>query len=672
MYPPDPEKMKQNWTSVCALLSGILLALCYPPTDAWFLAWVALVPLGLVLTRPKMTKHCWSGVYLAGLVYHLWILDWMRTLYGGVGLQGEYVHAWLITGQLGALLFCIMVAVGRRATLSAKLPVGIVLPLVWVGFEFLRKYATVLVDQTGAPWLSLASTQVDQLLVVQIADLGGEGLIGLVIAAGNGFFYETIVWLTSVRKSPRRWIHAASLSIVPLGFLAVVAYGTVQLAHSNQAPGPVVCLMEKSDLPEQIPTRANVLSSKSGLATNLPLLFVWPELAYDQAMLESQSEKSKQGLPDHVQKHTHQEPLSNMLAEAALVHQAGFLMGCERFDVVQNQVQRYNCLAYADPVSGQLNCYDKQHLVPFTEFQPANAKWLQISSRKNYQHGQDAAPFVLRSNDKGKEYRFGCSLCFDVTFSEHYRNLMASGPVDFFVQCGSEAADQTGHMSSMLLRMAKLRAIETRRPIVRNTHLGFSGLIDANGRFFQSSEHDSEGKPQFLDPLPLDSRTSVYVRLGDWVSVVCLSMLSLALILPGVSKARSLQQWIGYCLGRRFHTPYAIKNRHSTCRAFSLLELIAVIAILGTLALILVPRVTTSAGKAKTSVDKMNRAEINAAVERYYIDKGVWPANNLSDISADTDYFPEGIPVNPTNGAAYVLNATTHRVQVSGGGGGGK
>jgi general secretion pathway protein G len=101
-----------------------------------------------------------------------------------------------------------------------------------------------------------------------------------------------------------------------------------------------------------------------------------------------------------------------------------------------------------------------------------------------------------------------------------------------------------------------------------------------------------------------------------------------------------------------------------TCKrdAFSLMELLAVVTILGIIAAIIVPRVTVSSDTAKTKVNSHNKATINAAVERWYIEKGAWPANNLSDIGADTNYFPDGVPVNPTNGTAYSLNATTHRV----------
>ena len=97
-------------------------------------------------------------------------------------------------------------------------------------------------------------------------------------------------------------------------------------------------------------------------------------------------------------------------------------------------------------------------------------------------------------------------------------------------------------------------------------------------------------------------------------------------------------------------------------RAFSLLELLAVVTILGIIAAIIVPRVTVSSDTAKQRVRDHHKATINSAVERYYINTSGWPANDLSDIGADINYFPEGIPPNPVDSSAYTLNATTHRV----------
>jgi general secretion pathway protein G len=97
-------------------------------------------------------------------------------------------------------------------------------------------------------------------------------------------------------------------------------------------------------------------------------------------------------------------------------------------------------------------------------------------------------------------------------------------------------------------------------------------------------------------------------------------------------------------------------------KGFSLLELLAVVTILGIIAVVVLPRISVSANTAKQQADRQNKAEINSAVERWYFDKGTWPADDLTDIGADANYFPAGIPVNPTNNAAYSLNSTSHRV----------
>lgn len=103
-------------------------------------------------------------------------------------------------------------------------------------------------------------------------------------------------------------------------------------------------------------------------------------------------------------------------------------------------------------------------------------------------------------------------------------------------------------------------------------------------------------------------------------------------------------------------------TRSQTRSGFSLIELLAVVTILGIIAAIIVPRVSVSSDTAKTKVNSHNKATINSAVERWYVEKGSWPAANLSDIGADANYFPDGIPTNPTDGSAYTLNTTTHRV----------
>jgi prepilin-type N-terminal cleavage/methylation domain-containing protein len=105
------------------------------------------------------------------------------------------------------------------------------------------------------------------------------------------------------------------------------------------------------------------------------------------------------------------------------------------------------------------------------------------------------------------------------------------------------------------------------------------------------------------------------------------------------------------------------KNRKNRRFGFSLLELLAVVTILGIIAVVVIPRISVSSGTAKANANIQNKSEINSAVERWYFNSGTWPKNDLSDIGADSSYFPNGLPANPVDASAYALDGTTHRVK---------
>ena len=105
-----------------------------------------------------------------------------------------------------------------------------------------------------------------------------------------------------------------------------------------------------------------------------------------------------------------------------------------------------------------------------------------------------------------------------------------------------------------------------------------------------------------------------------------------------------------------------LESHHSVPRGFSLLELMAVIIVVGVIATLIIYRIAPTSDFARTQACSHNRSEINAAIERWYVDKNTWPAGDLSDLGGDPEYFPVGIPTCPVTGSAYSLNATTKRV----------
>jgi prepilin-type N-terminal cleavage/methylation domain-containing protein len=105
-------------------------------------------------------------------------------------------------------------------------------------------------------------------------------------------------------------------------------------------------------------------------------------------------------------------------------------------------------------------------------------------------------------------------------------------------------------------------------------------------------------------------------------------------------------------------------NRKRRSSGFSLLELLAVVTILGIIAVVVIPRISVSAGTAKANAAAQSQAEINSAIERYYFDTGSFPTD-LATLFGSATYFPDGAPKNPYTGVAaateWTFNGTTNR-----------
>jgi len=103
-------------------------------------------------------------------------------------------------------------------------------------------------------------------------------------------------------------------------------------------------------------------------------------------------------------------------------------------------------------------------------------------------------------------------------------------------------------------------------------------------------------------------------------------------------------------------------NRSHPAKAFSLLELLAVVAMLGLIAAIVLPRISGPSDESKRQACFVNKGDIEIQAEIWMHNTGNWPAANLTDIGVDTNYFPEGVPTCPVDGTAYSIDSNTGRV----------
>lgn len=95
----------------------------------------------------------------------------------------------------------------------------------------------------------------------------------------------------------------------------------------------------------------------------------------------------------------------------------------------------------------------------------------------------------------------------------------------------------------------------------------------------------------------------------------------------------------------------------------TIVESIVVIGFVGLISLALTPHLFDGLETGHQQLHTENKTYINAVVNRYYQDNGVWPSAHLEDIGANPGYFATGVPSNPVNPARpYTISPRTHRV----------
>ncbi|HYG66125.1 MAG TPA: apolipoprotein N-acyltransferase, partial [Anaeromyxobacteraceae bacterium] len=488
-----------------AMAAGVLLALSMPPLGLYPLAWVALVPL---LVRWEKLRHGWTlfrEAYVAFLLMAVgagfWVLfhEAMRAaLFGGLGL--------LLLPIPHAAAFALAGVVRARYGLAVGLAALVCNVL---GAEYLVSHLP-----GGLPWLLLGHTQAAALPLLQIADLGGVGLLSLFVLVANffGFFV--------VRTAPRPGLLPGGRTLLALLFLAFLSgtavYGDERLAQLAVPHGELSVSVVQPAEPTNVwgdvtdwhrVERLAALSdaARQGAAVDTPVhpvsdrlraprLLVWPEAA----------------LPPFAEPGA-QDRLYRRLARWSDERDASLLTGA----LVQPApgAPLSNAAVYLR--RGQAaQAYDKVHLtplverLPFLETSPSlDAMTLPPGQEARLRAG--AAPVVF----EGAGYRVAPVIGFESLRGDYVRRSVAGG-ADVVVALSDGGWWGRAYGASQHLTLTRLRAVENRRAVVMATVSGTSALVYPDGRVEALAGWMEEGVAERVVPLQPDA--TLYTRHGDW------------------------------------------------------------------------------------------------------------------------------------------------------------
>jgi apolipoprotein N-acyltransferase len=506
------------------VLTVALTVAAFPPVKAPEFAYVLAAPALLwACRRPKWKLFAWT-LFAAQAVAWTILLFWLRHVtWGGLLFLGPFIGAWVGSWYLAAW-WAMPRIIGRPTLVRVMGQLG--LAGLWVVIEWSRSWLL-----GGFPWLPLAASQWQRMSVIQVASFTGAAGVSFVLITMNigAAAYAHRLFFEGLQGFKRRSQEFLFALFLLLACLCLMVSETVNRAQFSVPLGrialvqPEIPQSDKWD-PADEPKNWEILQRLTLLAAaDRPSLILWPEAAAPGWL---------KGDPQF------QALLERLVARA----QTPVLLGGVAFEQAGTpQEKGYNGAFVVTPDLGlQTAYYAKRHLVPFGEYVPFRSLFPRLAKvvpiGGDFQAGTDASPLLIHL--PGGTAAFGVLICYEDIFPSLARDTTRVG-ADVLAVLSNDAWYGEGGESTQHAAQSVLRAVETRRPVLRCTNGGWSGWIDefgaVRGKLVDENNREFFRGAESLD-VTRDSRwvnqQSFYVQHGDWFVLVCalLVLLGIALL----------------------------------------------------------------------------------------------------------------------------------------------
>jgi apolipoprotein N-acyltransferase len=530
-----------------AVLSAGLLELPFPlagPMPVWrsVFAWFGLVPLLWALlspacaAAPRPLRRGFLIGYLCGVLWYMGNCYWVRDTMLRYGDMPPMAPTLLLIGYSMVLglyfgLFGWGVALVRRATGSTRLALAFA-PVLWAALELAASRIT------SVPWDQLGYSQVDNALVNQLAPWTGVYGISFVLVGINALLTGGLVLESRphIGHRDRIILRATGVLLVMAGAVgvsipppqpastatAVLIQPNLDVAGENAWSGPGEWEQHIAEFKRLAGAQCKtyiVGIPQTGAPTGEiicppypthPDLIAWPESP-----------------APFIEKNVRFEQAMTAIARQT---QAPLIVGNLGVDsAVEGGLNYYNSARIEGADGARVGRYDKIHLVPFGEYIPykellffAHKLTGQVSS---FSRGDERKVFILPSSN-GDRHRYGVFICYESVFADEVRHFAQLG-AEVLVNISDDGWYGDTSAPWQHLNMARMRAIENRRWILRDTNNGITAVIDPYGRVRQSiPRHQTDALPAgygFRDDM------TFYTAHGDVFGWLC-AILAIGLV----------------------------------------------------------------------------------------------------------------------------------------------
>ena len=556
--------MQSSWTSgaklwVAAALSAGLLELPFPlagPMPPWrsVFAWFGLVPLlWALLSNPQSgerhpLRRGFFVAYLCGFLWYMGNCYWVRDTMSHHGDMPLLAPTLLLVGYSLVLglyfgLFGLGLVLVRRATGSTRLALAFA-PFLWAALELAAARIT------SVPWDQLGYSQVDNALVNQLAPWTGVYGISFVLVAVNALLAGGFLLGREIKnpiKNPLsgRWAWAGCGALLLIsGFAgvfvapprpaptatAVLIQPNLDVGSANNWQGPdwdrhiaeftrlagEQCKTYIAGIPQTGAPTGEIICPPY---PTHPDLVAWPE---SPAPFDESDPRFKGALVS----------IARAVQAPLVVGNIGWT-----YDAQAHQWNYYNSALVVDADGERVGRYDKIHLVPFGEYIPFQ-NWLTFARKltgrvSTFTRGTERNSFLL-VNQNQENHRYGVFICYEAVFADEVRQFARHG-AEVFVNISDDGWYGDTSAPWQHLNMARMRAIENRRWLLRDTNSGVTASIDPYGRVRQSiPRHQTDALPA---EFAFRSDITFYTAHGDVFAWLC-ALLSIGMVAWSAQKPR--------------------------------------------------------------------------------------------------------------------------------------